>query len=67
MTSYAFGPFLLLKALSAIEVESGMIVYENSVIVIGGYGKRNGPMPGSEWTKNGDADDDEDPKYSFLD
>ena len=37
---------------------SGMIMYENSVIVIGGLGIRNGPIqPGSEWN----ADDDEDP------
>ena len=28
----------------------GMIVYENSVIIIGGFGTRNGPIqPGSEW------------------
>ena len=28
----------------------GMIVYENSVIIIGGFGSRNGPIqPGSEW------------------
>ena len=39
---------------------SGMIIYENSVIVIGGFGIRNGPIqPGSEWRKG--RDDDEDP------
>ena len=30
----------------------GMIMYENSVIIIGGFGVRNGPIqPGSEWRK----------------
>ena len=43
--------------------ESGMIIYDNSVIVIGGAGIRNGPIqPGSEWRKGRDKDDDEDPK-----
>ena len=38
-----------------------MIVYENSVIIIGGFGIRNGPIhPGSEWMC-GDKDNDEDP------
>ena len=40
----------------------GMIVYENSVIIIGGLGIRNGPIqPGSEWRKWRDNDDEEDP------
>ena len=40
----------------------GMIVYENSVIIIGGFCIRNGPIqPGSEWMKKRDKDDDEDP------
>ena len=34
------------------KVGSGMIVYNNSVIIIGGSGIRNGPIqPGSEWEK----------------
>ena len=34
------------------KVGSGMIVYKNLVIIIGGAGIRNGPMqPGSEWEK----------------
>ena len=38
----------------------GMIVCENSVIVVGGFGLRNGPIqPGSEWEKL--RGDDEDP------
>ena len=39
-----------------------MIVYENSVIIIGGYGIRNGPIqPGSEWVcKDEDEYDDPD-------
>ena len=38
-----------------------MIVYENSVIIIGGIGIRNGPIqPGSEWVCN-DEDDNKDP------
>ena len=38
-----------------------MIVYENSVIIIGGYGIRNGPIqPGSEWVCK-DEDEYEDP------
>ena len=38
-----------------------MIVYENSVIIIGGFGTRNGPIqPGSEWVCY-DEDDDENP------
>ena len=33
----------------------GMIIYENSVIIIGGWGIRNGPIqPGSEWRKGRD-------------
>ena len=40
----------------------GMITYENSVIIIGGFGVRNGPIqPGSEWRKVRDKDDEEDP------
>ena len=40
----------------------GMIIYENSVIVVGGFGVRNGPIqPGSEWMKLRDEDDEEDP------
>ena len=39
----------------------GMIVYDNSVIIVGGVGIRNGPIqPGSEWVC-GDKDDDKDP------
>ena len=39
-----------------------MIVYKNSVIIIGGLGIRNGPIqPGSEWRKGRDKDDEEDP------
>ena len=39
-----------------------MIVYENSVIVVGGCGVRNGPIqPGSEWVKLRDEDNEEDP------
>ena len=42
---------------------SDMIIYENSVILVGGWGIRNGPIqPGSEWEKWSDEDDDEDPK-----
>ena len=38
-----------------------MIVYEYSVIIIGGWGTRNGPIqPGSEWVCS-DEDSDEDP------
>ena len=41
---------------------SGMIIYENSVIVVGSYGIRNGPIqPGSKWEKLRDEDDEEDP------
>ena len=41
---------------------SGMIMYENSVIIIGGYGVRNGPIqPGSEWRKVRGKDNEEDP------
>ena len=41
---------------------SAMIMYENSVIVVGGSGIRNGPIqPGSQWTKLIDKDDEEDP------
>ena len=40
----------------------GMIIYENSVIVVEGFGIRNGPIqPGSEWRKFRDKDDEEDP------
>ena len=39
-----------------------MIMYENSVIVVGGFGVRNGPIqPGSEWRKERPKDDEEDP------
>ena len=43
------------------KVGSGMIVYKNSVIIIGGSGTRNGPIqPGSEWEEwEEDNDDDE--------
>ena len=42
--------------------ESGMIIYDNSVIVVGGFGIRNGPIqPGSEWVKRRGRFDDEDP------
>ena len=45
----------------------GMIVYENSVIIIGGCGIRNGPIqPGSEWRKGRDNYDDEDPNTKGL-
>ena len=41
--------------------ESEMIVYKNSVIIIGGRGTRNGPIqPGSEWVCK-DEDEYEDP------
>ena len=44
------------------KIGCGMIVYENSVIVVGGYGVRNGPIqPGSEWMKVRGKDDEEDP------
>ena len=44
------------------KVGSGMIIYENSVIVVGGFGIRNGPIqPGSQFRKWRDKDDDEDP------
>ena len=34
----------------------GMIVYENSVVVIGGHGIKAGPIqPGSEWIRGGNA------------
>ena len=40
---------------------SEMIVYKNSVIIIGGWGTRNGPIqPGSEWVCK-DEDEYEDP------
>ena len=46
---------------------SGMIIYENSVIVVGGWGIRNGPIqPGSEWMKGRDEDDEEDPSTEGL-
>ena len=39
----------------------GMIMYKNSVIIIGGWGIRNGPIqPGSEWMKL-NKDDEQDP------
>ena len=39
-----------------------MIVYKNSVIIIGGCGIQNGPIqPGSQWRKWSDTDDEEDP------
>ena len=42
----------------------GMIVYENSVIIIGGLGTRNGPIqPGSEWVCE---DEYEDPNTQGL-
>ena len=42
--------------------KSGIIMYENSVIVVGGFGIRNGPIqPGSQWRKWRDKDDEEDP------
>ena len=41
---------------------SAMNMYENSVIVVGGFGIRNGPIqPGSQWEKLRDNDDEEDP------
>ena len=44
------------------KVGCGMIMYENSVIIIGGWGIRNGPIqPGSEWMKERGNDDDENP------
>ena len=44
------------------KIGCGMIVYENSVIVFGGFGVRNGPVqPGSEWRKERSKDDEEDP------
>ena len=40
----------------------GIIVYDNSVILVGGFGVRNGPIqPGSDWRKWRDEDDEEDP------
>ena len=43
------------------KLECGMMVHDNYVIVIGGFGIRNGPIqPGSEWVCD-DEDDDEDP------
>ena len=42
------------------KVGSCMIVYKNSVIIIGGGGIRNGPIqPGSEWEEWKDKDDDD--------
>ena len=39
-----------------------MIVYNNSVIVVGGCGIRNGPIqPGSQFRNRRDEDDEEDP------
>ena len=44
------------------KVACGMIVYENSVIIIGGFCKRNGPIqPGSKWRKKRDTDEDDNP------
>ena len=44
------------------KVGCGMIMYENSVIIIGGFGVRNGPIqPGSQWKKWRGKDDEEDP------
>ena len=44
------------------KAECGMIMYENSVIIIGGFGVRNGPIqPGSDWMKGRGKDDEEDP------
>ena len=44
------------------KVGCGMTMYENSVIIIGGFCIRNGPIqPGSEWTKWSRKDGDEDP------
>ena len=41
------------------KVGCGMIIYENSVIIIGGWGIRNGPIqPGSEWIKLRDEDNE---------
>ena len=46
---------------------SVMIVYENSVIVVGGYGIRNGPIqPGSQFRKLRGEDDEEDPSIMGL-
>ena len=43
------------------KLECGMTVYENSVILIGGYGVLTGPIhPGSKWVCV-DEDDNEDP------
>ena len=43
------------------KIECAMIVYENSVLIIGGWGTRNGPIqPGSEWVCK-DEDEYEDP------
>ena len=40
------------------KVGCGMIVYNNSVIVVGGFGVRNGPIqPGSQWRGKGDKED----------
>ena len=37
----------------------GMIIYENSVIIFGGWGIQNGPIqPGSEWRKRRDRDNE---------
>ena len=48
------------------KIACGMIMYENSVILIGGTGIRNGPIqPGSEWVCE-DEDDDEDPNTAGL-
>ena len=45
----------------------GMIVYENLVIIIGGFGLRNGPIqPGSKWKKGRYSDDEEDPNTKGL-
>ena len=44
------------------KVGCGIIVYDNSVILVGGLGVRNGPIqPGSQWMKLRDEEDEEDP------
>ena len=49
------------------KIGCGIIVYDNSVILVGGFGIRNGPIqPGSEWMKFRDEDDEEDPSTKGL-
>ena len=58
----------LLAVHSALMKKKGcaMIVYDNSVIIIGGLGTRNGPIqPGSEWLCE-DEDEYEDPNTEGL-